>query len=90
MLALPCCEGVGCWRGRVDFHTQAGDDAAPPEAHADANRLRDAVNMIFGMQGAHVHMQVTLMRSNPHISCGASASLNMLACTRVITASAAH
>ena len=57
MRALPCCEAGGYWCGRVDFHTQAGDDAALPEAHADANRLRDAVNMIFGMQGAHVHMR---------------------------------
>ena len=59
MLILPCCETVRCCWGRVDFHTQAGDDAAPPEAHADANRLRDAVNMIFGMQGAHACMRAS-------------------------------
>ncbi len=73
----------------MDFHTQAGDDAAPPEAHADANRLRDAVNMIFGMQGARVHMQLPSC-CNTHISCGAKACLKVLACTRVFITSAAR
>jgi len=36
---------------RVDFHTQKGDKAAAAGADGDADRLRDAVNVIFGVQG---------------------------------------
>ena len=36
----------------MDFHTQKGDKAAAAGADGDADRLRDAVNVIFGVQGA--------------------------------------
>ena len=46
---------------RVDFHTQKGDKAAAAGADGDADRLRDAVNVIFGVQGA----RSTELRSTP-------------------------